>query len=185
MVSVAKGSQVAKTLQARSPPSAAVEAIVNLVLAELDARWESMKLCSMVPAMMHNDHNPVAEHPLDNVIKPTSDQTTVQEVLDGIGLILGNDDDVINKLLNISEGQGGETYIPDLLAQLATRLAILGRRRGRQSTRLTTQQCATLITSTSSMAMLSERFPLNRYFKGPRTCALRLPPRLLKTADVP
>ena len=56
------------------------------------------------------------------VIENTSDDFTVEQVLDCIALVLGNDDDIINKQLNVSEGQGGKCYLPHILAQLATRL---------------------------------------------------------------
>ena len=64
------------------------------------------------------------------VIENTSDDFTVEQVLDGIDLILGNDDDVINKQLNVTEGQGGKSYLPDILAKLATRLGDAGSTKG-------------------------------------------------------
>ena len=124
MASVEKGSQFVTALQAESPTS--VEAVVNLVLATLEARREH---ATESPAMMNTEPDFHAEHPLD-VMENTSDDFTVEQVLDGIALVLGNDDDVINKLLNVTEGQGGKSYIPDILAQLATRLGDAGSTKG-------------------------------------------------------
>ena len=125
MASVEKGSQFVKALQAESPTW--VEAVVNLVLATLEARRQH---ATESPAMMNMEPDSYAEHPLDVVIDDTSDDFTVEQVLDGIALILGNDDDVINKQLNVTEAQGGKSYLPDILAKLATRLGDAGSTKG-------------------------------------------------------
>ena len=79
---------------------------------------------------MNTEPDSHAEHPLDVVIENTSDDFTVEQVLDGIALVLSNDDDVINKQLNVTEGQGGKSYLPDILAKLATRLGDAGSTKG-------------------------------------------------------
>jgi len=125
MASVEKGSQFVTALQAESPTS--VEAVVKLVLAALEARREH---ATENPSLMNMELDSHAEHPLDVVIENTSDVFTVEQVLDGIALVLGNDDDVINKQLNVTEAQGGKSYLPDILAKLATRLGDAGSTKG-------------------------------------------------------